>query len=73
MQGAVIAECSDCIVLSPLPAGYREERRSERKVQGVGRMGGRWGGSRVRRAGGGHRGGGRKRCSRVRGRRCDQL
>ena len=43
MQGAVIAECSDCIMLSPLPAGCREERRSERKVQGVGRMGGRWG------------------------------
>lgn len=50
MQGAVIAECSDCIVLSPLPAGCGEEGRSERKVQGVGRMGGR---GRAQRKGGG--------------------
>lgn len=38
MQGAVIAECSDCIVPSPLPAGCREEGRSERGCRQDGRQ-----------------------------------
>ena len=34
MRCAVIAECCDCIVLSPLPAGARREGRGERSGRG---------------------------------------